>query len=78
MKKVHISPTQHSLIVALRDGVTIYFSSGIDAHAWICRRGFPRCTAGILALERKGYVERFDHTHTGCKIRLTEKANELK
>lgn len=78
MKKPHVSPSQHSVIVALRDGVTVWFSSGIDAHAWIGRKGFPRCTVSVLALERKGYVERFDETHTGCKIRLTEKAKELK
>lgn len=76
--KPHISPSQHSVIVALRDGVTVWFSSGIDAHAWIGRRGFPRCTTSVLALERKGYVERYNETHTGCKFRLTEKAKELK
>lgn len=75
---VHISPNQHSLIVLLRDGKRVRWSAGIDAHCYVETRGFPRVTSTALALERKGYVERYKETHTGCDLRLTDKAKELK
>lgn len=73
---MHISPNQHSLIVAIRDGAIVWLST--EGHAWIGRPGFPRCTSSIMALERKGYVERYDENLSDCKFRLTEKAKELK
>lgn len=77
-KKLHISPSQHSLIVAMRDGKRLRWSSGIDAHAYLEVPNFPKHTASALALERKGMIERHSETHTGCDFRLTAKAEGLK
>lgn len=71
----NLSPTQSSLLIAMRQGVKIImtFSPKCD-RASLLRKGFPGVTATVKALERDGWIERYDVTPKQCKFRLTEKA----
>lgn len=69
-----LSPSQSSLLVAMRHGVKVVMTFGPQRNrASLARPGFPAVTHTVLALERGGWVERYDVTETGCKFRITTK-----
>lgn len=70
-----ISPTQHSLLVAMQQGVKVVMTFGPNRNkASLARPGFPGVTSSVLALEQGGWIERFNLTAHGCEFRLTRKA----
>lgn len=70
-----LSPTQSGLLIAMRQGVKVIMTFGPDREkASLLRKGFPGVTHSVHALERDGWIERYDITPKQCKFRLTEKA----
>jgi DNA-binding HxlR family transcriptional regulator len=70
-----LSPSQSSLLIAMQQGVKIVMTFGPKCNrASLLRKGFPGVTHTVKALERDGWIERYDITTKQCKFRLTEKA----
>jgi DNA-binding HxlR family transcriptional regulator len=70
-----LSPSQSSLLIAMMQGVKIVMTFGPKCdRASLLRKGFPGVTHTVKALERDGWIERYDITPKECKFRLTEKA----
>lgn len=75
-----LSPSQSSVLIAMRHGVVVVMTFGIGKkrdRASLARPGFPAVTHTILALERGGWVERYDVTARGCKFRITDKTKDF-
>jgi hypothetical protein len=64
----------------MRHGVKVVMTFGLGKkrdRASMARPGFPAVTHTILALERGGWVERYDVTPKGCMFRITEKTKDF-
>jgi hypothetical protein len=73
-----LSPSQSSLLVAMRHGVKVVMTFGEKRdRASLARPGFPAVTHSVLALERAGWVERFNVTAKGCEFRITDKTKDF-
>lgn len=76
MKK-GISAAQASVIAAMRSGFKLRYTNGLHGAAWLNNTSAQRVTSSAFALERAGYIERFNHKPSGFEFRLTEKAKAL-
>ena len=75
-----LSPAQRTLIDAMNGGAIVSFMTGLNAFAHADRPcpGVNNITVTVLALERAGIVERWDHRANGnFRFRLTEKGKAL-
>lgn len=81
MPKVGLSPTQASILVAMRSGHQMLYMPGTPRGKqeiyWMNNTSMQGVTASARMLEREGYIEKFNvRASGGAELRLTEKGTK--
>jgi len=72
VNRVKLSAAQQNLLDAMKNGVQVFFISGLDAHCFRTDT-MKSCTAVVAALRRMKLIEEYESDWRGCKYRLVEK-----